>query len=110
MSESKLFKGIVIGAVSGALISMLDRKTREQTVKTIEKAKDSIVYYVKNRDELEQFIGEQIDNLKQLYQKTTENVSSIVEKIDEIKELPDAVQHIVEDTKIAVTPKNSNEE
>lgn len=110
MSKSKLLKGILLGAVSGALISMLDRTTRKQTVKTIGKAKDSIVYYVKNRDELEQFVSEQVENVKQLYQKTAENVNSIVEKIDEMKELPEAVQNIVENTKIVVTPKKSNEE
>lgn len=109
MSESKLLKGIIIGAVSGALISLLDRKTREHTIKCLGKAKDTIVYYVKNRDELEQLISEQVENVQQLYEKTTENVSVIVDKIDEIKELPETVQTIVENTKLKMSPDQSNE-
>lgn len=102
MSESKLLKGIVIGAVSGALISLLDKKTRNHTVKSLGKAKDTIIYYVKNREELEQLLKKQVDNVQQLYKKTTENISDIANKIDEIKQLPETVQKIVEDTKIEI--------
>lgn len=109
MSENKLLKGIIIGAVSGALISLLDRKTRENTVQMLGKAKDTVTYYVKNREELQQFIGDQINNVQQLYEKTSENINSIKEKIVEMKELPETVQNIVENTKIVMTPKESDD-
>lgn len=108
MSECKLLKGIVIGAISGALISMIDKKTRNHTVECLLKAKDTISYYSQNRNELKEIIETQMTNVKQLYTKTTENINLIVETIESLKELPESVQNVVNNTKSAITQKNSN--
>ena len=50
--KSKLLPFIAIGAVVGAAISMLDKKTRDHTVDTAKKAKETVTYYAENRDEL----------------------------------------------------------
>lgn len=107
MSQSKLCKGVVIGAIVGAAVSMFDRKTREHTVETMKNIKDSVIYYAKNRDEFQQLVYEKIEKMQKLYEDTTENVNFIMEKIDEMKEIPSTVQAIVEDTK---APFSSKEE
>lgn len=105
MSGNKLCKGVVIGALVGAAVSMFDEETREETLKKIKKAKNSVVYYAKNREELQLLVREQIEKMQKLYEDTKENVNFIMEKLDEVKEIPGAVQEIVQDTKEAFSPK-----
>lgn len=103
MSESKLLKSVVIGALTGALISMFDRKTREHTIETTKKLKDSVVYYAKNREQLQHLVEEKVDEIQELYEKASENVNLIVNKMEEVKEIPNSIQSIVNDTKQAFT-------
>ncbi|NLY80970.1 MAG: YtxH domain-containing protein [Lysinibacillus sp.] len=105
MSESKLCKAVVAGAIVGAAVSMFDRKTREHTIATTIKVKDTVVYYAKNRDELQNLINEKLEKAQRLYESVSENVQYIVEKIDEVKEIPGTVQTLVAETKEAFSNK-----
>lgn len=105
MNESKLCKGVVIGALVGAAVSLFDKNTREHAKETVKKAKDTVVYYAKNRNELQQLVSEKIEKMQKLYEDTKDNVNFIMKKIDEVKEIPGAVQEIVEDTKEAFSSK-----
>lgn len=107
MGKSKLFKFVAIGAITGAVISMFDRKTREHTIEATQKLKDSLIYYAKNREQLQQLIEEKVDEVQELYETTTENVNLIVNKLDEVKEIPQSIQHIVNETKTAFSHQNS---
>ncbi|MFC5542054.1 MAG: YtxH domain-containing protein [Bacilli bacterium] len=109
MSGNKLCKGIVIGALVGAAVSMFDDETREQTIAKVKKAKNTVVYYAKNRDELQRLVREKIDTMQKLYEDTKDNVNFIMEKLDEVKEIPGAVQEIVEDTKEAFSSKEESQ-
>ncbi|KGR89978.1 hypothetical protein CD30_14310 [Ureibacillus massiliensis 4400831 = CIP 108448 = CCUG 49529] len=103
MSESKLLKSMVIGALVGAAVSMFDRKTREHTVNNMKKAKDTVQYYVTHRDQLQQMIEEKIAQVQKLYETTQDNVSFIKDKLDEVREIPVAVQDIMDETKTTFT-------
>jgi gas vesicle protein len=103
MSESKLVKSMIVGAVIGAAISMLDPKTRAHTIKSLKTAKDTVQYYVTHRDELQQIIEQKMQQVQKLYETTQDNVSFIKDKIDEVKEIPIAVQDIVDETKTTFT-------
>lgn len=105
MSESKLLKSMVIGAVVGATLSMFDRKTREHTIEMAKKFKDTVIYYAQNTDELQKFIQKEWEVAQDCIEKTAENVNVIVDKIDELKEVPSTVQSLVEDTKEAFSHK-----
>lgn len=107
MSESKLVKSIVVGAIVGAVISMFDRKTREHTIASTKKVKDTVVYYSKNREELQQIIEQKVDEAQELYDSASQNINSIVSKLDEVKEIPSAIQTIVKDTKNVMTNPDS---
>lgn len=106
MSESKLLKSVLIGAIIGGTVSMFDRKTREHAIETSKKAKDLLIYYVDHREELQQFIEGKIDEVKNLYQNASKNVNTIISQIDEIKEIPENVQSLLDDTKNTFTNNN----
>lgn len=101
MSESKLLKSIVIGALTGAVISMFDRKTREHTIEMSKKVKDSVIYYAKNKEELQHLIEEKLEEVQDLYDNASKDINIVFNKIEEVKELPNTVQSIVNDTKSA---------
>ncbi|MGE7665455.1 YtxH domain-containing protein [Ureibacillus composti] len=105
MSESKLLKSVIIGALTGAALSMLDRKTREHTIESAKKMKDSIIYYSQNYDELREVLSEKLEEAQELYEKTSENVSLIASGIEELKDMPSTVQGLVEDTRNAFSQK-----
>ena len=103
MSESKLLKSMLLGALVGGAISMLDRKTREHAMETTKKVKDSIVYYAKNKEELQQLIEEKMEVVQTVYETATDNVSEMVNKFEEVKEIPSTIQNMVNDTKQALS-------
>jgi gas vesicle protein len=99
MNESKLLKSMVIGAIAGAVISMFERKTREHTIETTKKAKEKVVYYAKNRDELQQIIEQKVEVAQEIYENASQNINTMVNKFEEVKEIPESFQSIVKDTK-----------
>lgn len=103
MSESKLVRSMIAGALIGAALSMLDPKTREHTIKGMKKAKDTVQYYATHREELQQIIEQKMAQVQKLYETTQDNVSFIKDKIDEVKEIPIAVQDIMDETKTTFT-------
>ncbi len=99
MGKSKFLKSMVAGAIIGAAISMLDRTTREHTVQNLKKARETVQYYATHREELQQMIDEKVQQVQKLYDTTQDNLSFIKDKVDEVKEIPIAVQDIVDETK-----------
>ncbi|RHW34750.1 YtxH domain-containing protein [Lysinibacillus yapensis] len=108
MNESKLMKFVLVGAAAGAVISMFDRKTRENTKEKTKQMKDMAVYYAKNRDELQRMLEQKIEVAQEVYENASTNISTIISKMDDVKEIPASVQNMVSDTKNIV--KNSNAE
>src|SRR5690554_3026159 len=110
MGKSKLFKFMAIGALVGATISMFDRKTREHTIETTKKVKDTIVHYAKNQDQLQEFMSEKLEVVQNIYENVQDTVVGIVDKIDEVKEIPSAVKGVVNETKTAFSKSETIEE
>lgn len=110
MGKSKLFKFMAIGALVGATISMFDRKTREHTIETTKKVKDTIVHYAKNQDQLQEFMSEKLEVVQNIYENVQDTVVGIVDKIDEVKEIPSAVKGVVNETKTAFSKSETTEE
>lgn len=109
MNESKLMKCMAAGAIAGAIISMFDRKTREHTKETTKRMKDTVVYYAKNREELQQVIEQKVEAAQEVYENASKNINTIVSKLDDVKEIPASVQNIVSDTKsIIKNPEKFN--
>ena len=95
MSKSKLFKSILVGAAVGAVVSMFDRKTREHTIETTKKFKNTVVYYAKNFDEVQHLIEQKVEATKEVYDKASDNIITIVGRLGEVKELPSNIKAII---------------
>lgn len=106
MGKSKLLASIVVGATVGAALSMFDRTTREKTIVSTKRMKETVSYYANNRDELLSLIEEKVSATQALCESASQNVNLIAEKIDEFKELPSTIQDMISDTKSAFSSPN----
>ncbi|WPK13750.1 YtxH domain-containing protein [Lysinibacillus louembei] len=105
--KSKLVPAIILGALTGAALSMLDKQTRQHTVETSKKVKDTISYYSQNRDELQELIETKMEQAQSLYADVTTNIASIMEHVDDAKTLPSTVKSLVTETKDAFSKSNT---
>lgn len=108
MVKSKLVPAILIGAVAGAVISMFDKATREHTVETTKKAKDTVTYYAQNNDELIRLVETKMEQAQSFYSSSQQNISSLLEKADDAKTLPATIMSLVTETKDAFSKNDSN--
>lgn len=99
MGKSKLIPFIALGALAGAVISMLDKETRTHTQETVKKAKDTVTYYAGNRDELEQLILSKVEQVQSIYSNASENVQSLITQAQDVKALPMTLKSMLTDTK-----------
>lgn len=103
--KSKLLPFILIGAAAGAVISMLDKQTREQTIETTKKIKDTVSYYAANSDELQQLIEDKVGQAQSFYSAATDNFNSLLAQAEDAQSLPSTIQSLVTETKDAFFPK-----
>ena len=100
MGKSKLLPLVVIGAVVGAAISMLDKETRQRTLETSKKVKSTVAYYAENREELMEIVGSKIQQAQSVYGSVNDNVQTLLQGQDpnELKTLPNTIQSLVSET------------
>ncbi|WP_391117319.1 YtxH domain-containing protein [Psychrobacillus sp. L3] len=103
MSETKLVKGIVYGALIGGALTMLDRTTRNGVAKKSRYLGRQIQYYSKNRQELITTIEEQLTKWKSFYDQFASDATYISQKVNEVKEITPQVKTLLSDTKEVFT-------
>ncbi len=103
MAKSKLLPAVLLGALTGAVISMLDKTTRQHTMETSKKVKETVMYYAKNTDELVQLIETKAEQAQNLYSSAQKNMESIMSQVEDAKALPDTIMSMVTETKEAFT-------
>ena len=101
MAKSKLVPAVIIGAVVGAVVSMFDKKTREHTVQTASKVKETVVYYSQNHDELQNLIDTKMQQVQSISNTVEKNVQSFLGDGKEVKSLPETIFSLVSETKEA---------
>ena len=108
MSEMKNFwKGIVIGAIAGGAISLLDRPTRKAVSKNIQKTSSQVGYLVKNPSIIGDKVKETANQMRETIEQVSEDVLFIKEKVEELSEVTPQVMDMVKETKDAFT-KNAH--
>jgi gas vesicle protein len=108
MVKSKLLPFITIGAVVGAAISMLDKNTRDHTVETTKKVKETVTYYAENRDELISLIETKLEQAQTVYSSVNDNVQSLIQNGNDLKTLPSTIQSMVSETIEAFSKKDED--
>lgn len=107
MAKSKLIPAVLLGALTGAVISMLDKNTRQHTIEASKKIKETVTYYAQNSDELVQLIETKVEQAQNLYSSAQKNIDSIMSQVEDAKALPDTVMSMVTETKEAFTKPNT---
>ncbi|AYC30245.1 YtxH domain-containing protein [Paenisporosarcina cavernae] len=101
MSESKLVKGLVVGAIVGAGVSMFDRATRQNMKHQLTNLSSDVKYYATNRDDLKSMLKEKLELLQTTYGQMSNDIEYLSTKFAEVKEMTPQVKTLVEDTKSA---------
>ncbi|MFJ8263761.1 YtxH domain-containing protein [Rummeliibacillus sp. NPDC094406] len=97
--SNKLVKGIALGAVAGAALSMLDRSTRETTTKKVKHFVIDVQYFAYNPEEIFDKIQSTTSRAQSMYKTFMHDKDFYLEKINEIQELTPQVKDIVIETK-----------
>ena len=97
--KNKLLQGIVVGALAGAAISMLDRSTRESVIACSKKKYNQMKDYMENPELVMDQIREKSDKLRTTFENITEDVVFIANQVEVLKEIPQQVVATVKDSK-----------
>ncbi|WP_057775349.1 YtxH domain-containing protein [Cytobacillus dafuensis] len=109
MGKSLFWKGVIFGAIAGGAVTLFDKNTRQSVMLNCKKATSELSYYVKNPSEAIGQVKEMTNNLKSTYEQVSEDLSFIVEKVEELKESSPQVSRLVEDTKDAFFEEDQDE-
>ncbi|MBO0587925.1 YtxH domain-containing protein [Sporosarcina sp. E16_8] len=101
MGNSKFGTFIIVGALTGAVVSMFDRSTRKHIVKKSNNCITGMKFYMKNPDVLKWKLEEKKDKYRSVYVQLSGDISYIKAQVEELKTLTPQVKGIVVDTKEA---------
>lgn len=99
MANCKIGKFIIVGAFVGAIASMFDKDTREQTTKNSQRLVKDIKFYGKNPDVLKKVLQLKSEKYKPIYEQLVDDVKYIKIQVHEMKMLTPQVKELVLDTK-----------
>lgn len=103
MSENKLVKGIIYGAIVGGTLTLLDKKTRDSVLNKTRYVRNEIRYYSNNRAELKNTVDSQITKWTSVYNQFAADATYLSQKVGEVKEMTPQVKTLITDTKDAFT-------
>jgi gas vesicle protein len=98
---NKFWTGVILGAVAGGLVSLLDRDTRQAVSEKYGKVSKNISYVITHPKEVSTNIKEKTKELKETASQMSEDISYIIQKIEEVRDLTPEVTGLVKDTKEA---------
>ena len=101
MSNGKFGKFIIVGALTGAIVSMFDRGTRNQVVKKSNDLISEMKFYSKNPDVLKWKLEDKKKKYTSIFEQLSGDVTYIKERVEELKTLTPQVKGLVMDTKEA---------
>lgn len=100
-NTNKFWTGIIVGAVAGGLVSLMDRETRQAVNEKYGKVTKNISYAITHPKEIASNIKEKTFEIKTAASQMSEDISYIVRKIEEVRELTPEVTNLVKETKEA---------
>lgn len=106
MAQLSLVKGLLLGGLIGASLSMLDKRTRKNSMYNMRRLSTSITDF----DSMSSSITDTSEKVKQTAEKVSNDVAFILEKVEELKEVTPTIASIVKETKDAFTTGGAEEE
>jgi len=101
MNESKFVKGVVVGAIAGAGISLLDKATRKDMKNKMKSAATNIKHFAQNPDDLKAKFQDKADKFESIFIQLSQDAQYFSGKVSELKTLTPQVKTLVTDTKDA---------
>ncbi|MBT2662008.1 YtxH domain-containing protein [Bacillus sp. ISL-45] len=98
-SSKKFWMGMVLGAMAGGAVTLLEKSTRLAVKEDFSKVSSGVMYVVKNPNEFIEDLRETANKVRTTVEQVTEDVAFITEKVEEIKDVPPQVTELVKDTK-----------
>ena len=102
MSDMKNFwKGILLGAVVGGAISLLDKPTRKAVSMNVQKTTAKVNHVLRNPSIIVEKVKETSSQMRETMEQVSEDVIFIKEKVEELSEVTPQVMDMVMETKDA---------
>ncbi|MFS0784649.1 YtxH domain-containing protein [Bacillus sp. 1P06AnD] len=109
--KSKLWKGILLGALAGAAVAMLDKHTREATIECGKKSYQNTKELIQNPERFVENVKEKSNQIRSSIESITEDVAFITGKVEEFKEMaPDIVDTVMETKEVFTDSEKENKE
>lgn len=98
-NENKLLTGMIVGALVGAAVSLLDRRTRQDVVACGKNASSKIKGYVKEPTLFTNEVKQKMEDVKDTFQEVSDDITFINEKVNELKEATPQVINLLKESK-----------
>ncbi|PJN89139.1 hypothetical protein [Bacillus sp. mrc49] len=107
--KSKFMQAVFIGAVAGAVVSLFDKTTRMSVLENGKSCIGTMSEFVKNPNGVLSQVRETSTKVRSTVEKISDDVSFISQKVEEMKDIPAQVAHVVMETKEVFTAENEDE-
>ncbi len=88
MSETNYFwKGVLIGAMAGGVLSMLDKQTRNAVISNYQKTSKNVTYLVKNPSVIVDKVKTTSEQMRQTFEQVSEDIFFIKDRVDELTQV-----------------------
>lgn len=105
-NKNKLWQGILIGALAGAAVSMLDRHTRESTIACAKKGIQNTREIIENPDIVIGQVKETTNKIRTTIESISEDVAMITSQVEVMKDMTPQIASVVKETKEAFKEEN----
>ncbi|WP_462408776.1 YtxH domain-containing protein [Neobacillus sp. Marseille-QA0830] len=101
--KNQFWKGMLIGAIAGGAVSLFDRHTRTVMAGNVKKVSGKISYVVLNPGEVTDSIKGTALKVKNTVEQVSGDITYIMGKVDELRELTPKVTESVKEVKDTFT-------
>ncbi|MEY2195171.1 YtxH domain-containing protein [Neobacillus sp. BF23-41] len=101
--KNQFWRGVLLGALAGGAISLLDKQTREVMKENVQKTTTKVTYIMKNPGEITDKVKETAEKLKTTVKQVSEDISYITDKVEELRDITPQVTDILKETKDTFT-------
>ncbi|MEH7307993.1 YtxH domain-containing protein [Neobacillus drentensis] len=97
--KNQFWRGMILGAIAGGAISLLDKHTRERMKENVQNTTTKVSYVFRNPGEITDKVKETAEKLKTTVKQVSEDISYITDKVEELRELTPQVSDMLKETK-----------
>ncbi|MEH7075600.1 YtxH domain-containing protein [Neobacillus drentensis] len=97
--KNQFWRGMILGAIAGGAISLLDKPTRDVMKANVQKTTSKVSYVLRNPGEVAEKVKETAEKVKTTVKQVSEDISYLTDKVEELRELTPQVTDMIKETK-----------